>query len=356
MLKHVTAGLHFLYPARRIIAILLMLTISICCMSTIADAEVIYIIDDGQSRKIVQSGTYTPSAIAEKAGIEVSEEDRITSETTQNGIVKITITRPQDVTIRYMGATMVAQAYNETVSDFLARMNVPLDDQDEVSIDLSSYTEDGMIITVTDYSYGEATGIEPVTYSTKHIAVADMAKGTEEVVTEGKNGTAEVTYSVTYKDGVEVARDPISSKVIVPPTAEVVKYGTKASKIASSDRIATDDRNDDGSGILTFKSGDTLVYSHVINASATAYYAKPDAKTASGKTVYVGGVAVDPKVIPLGTNLYITTPSGSVVYGYATAIDTGGAVKGNIVDLFYYTYEECVKFGRRPCTVYVLVD
>ena len=54
MLKHLTAGLHFLYPARRIIAILLMLAISICCMSTIADAEVIYIIDDGQSCKIVQ--------------------------------------------------------------------------------------------------------------------------------------------------------------------------------------------------------------------------------------------------------------------------------------------------------------
>lgn len=335
-------------------ALVLMLAVSVCCMSTIAGAEVIYIIDDGESYRIVQSGNDTPSAIAEKAGIAISGSDRITSETTQNGMVKITITRPQDVTIRYMGATLTAQAYNETVSEFLARMNITLDDQDEVSIDLSSYTEDGMIITVTDYSFGEETCVEPVTYSTEHIPVADMAKGTEVVASKGKNGSAEVTYAVTYKDGVPISREPIASKTIVAPTAEVVEYGTKASSIASSDRIETDKREKDGSGILTFKSGDTLTYSRVIDASCTAYYAKPDAKTASGKTVYVGGVAVDPKVIPLGTNLYITTPSGSVVYGYATAIDTGGAVKGNVVDLFYYTYAECVQFGRRACTVYVL--
>ena len=69
---------------KRIVALILMLAMTACCMSTIAGAEVIYIIDDGESCHIVQSGNYTPSAIAEKAGIEVSADDRITLETARS--------------------------------------------------------------------------------------------------------------------------------------------------------------------------------------------------------------------------------------------------------------------------------
>jgi 3D (Asp-Asp-Asp) domain-containing protein len=60
-------------------------------------------------------------------------------------------------------------------------------------------------------------------------------------------------------------------------------------------------------------------------------------------------VAVDPKVIPLGTNLYIEG------YGYAVAADTGGAIKGNKIDLcFEESNSELRKFGRKNVTVYIL--
>ena len=106
--------------------------------------------------------------------------------------------------------------------------------------------------------------------------------------------------------------------------------------------------------MLTFRSGDTLTYSRVITANATAYTAKAGARTASGRVASVGCVAVDPKVIPMGSKLYITTPNGKIVYGTAVAADTGGAIKGNKVDLYYNTYNECIQFGRRNVTVYVL--
>lgn len=67
-----------------------------------------------------------------------------------------------------------------------------------------------------------------------------------------------------------------------------------------------------------------------------------------------GRVAVDPRVIPLGTRMYIETADGSLIYGYAVAADTGGAIKGNIVDLYFNTYQECVNFGRRAVKVYIL--
>jgi 3D (Asp-Asp-Asp) domain-containing protein len=51
--------------------------------------------------------------------------------------------------------------------------------------------------------------------------------------------------------------------------------------------------------------------------------------TATGTGVYKGIVAVDPRVIPLGTRMYIPG------YGYGTAADTGGSITGNIIDLGY---------------------
>ena len=77
-----------------------------------------------------------------------------------------------------------------------------------------------------------------------------------------------------------------------------------------------------------------------------------DYTTATGTFVRVGTVAVDKSVIPLGTRMYIVSNDGSVVYGLAVAEDTG--VRGNIVDLYYETYQECINFGRRGCTVYIL--
>ena len=67
-----------------------------------------------------------------------------------------------------------------------------------------------------------------------------------------------------------------------------------------------------------------------------------------------GVVAVDPSVIPLGTKLYIEAVDGSWTYGYAVAGDTGGAIKGNRIDLFFNSNAEAMSFGRRQAKVYVL--
>lgn len=79
---------------------------------------------------------------------------------------------------------------------------------------------------------------------------------------------------------------------------------------------------------------------------ATAY--SGGGTTASGMAAAVGRVAVDPRVIPLGTRLYIES------YGYAVAADTGGAIKGNRIDLYMNSESACNSFGRRNVTVHVL--
>ena len=354
MLNHVTGNHHTMRPVRRIIAFAAMLLLTIGAASSIVSAKAVYIIDDGNTRTTVESSHALPSAVVEKAGIEVSPADQIVSAAGEDGAVEITIIRSQEVSIHYMGATLHTRAYQETVSELLERMNITLNDEDEVSIDLSDYTEDGMAIDVVKYTYGTAEAVEPITYTTERVANGSMTKGKETVKQAGKNGSALVTYSITYKNGQEIRREPVSSEVITAPTTEIVEYGTKSASISSSDRITSDARSSDGSGVLTFRSGDTLTYSRVITANATAYTAKDGARTASGRVASVGCVAVDPKVIPMGSKLYITTPNGNIVYGTAVAADTGGAIKGNKVDLYYNTYNECIQFGRRNVTVYVL--
>uniref|UniRef100_UPI00403F1906 3D domain-containing protein n=1 Tax=Candidatus Enterococcus willemsii TaxID=1857215 RepID=UPI00403F1906 len=93
-----------------------------------------------------------------------------------------------------------------------------------------------------------------------------------------------------------------------------------------------------------------------ITMESTAYSSDP-ADSLGGGTVTATGqnllenpmaVAVDPNVIPLGTRLYVEG------YGEAIASDTGGAIKGNIVDVHFPTYEQCIAWGRRSVQVTIL--
>ena len=108
---------------------------------------------------------------------------------------------------------------------------------------------------------------------------------------------------------------------------------------------------------IRMPSGELLTYYKTDNVTATGYThtdAGCDRITSTGTTVRVGTVAVDPRYIPYGTRMFIQTVSGSYIYGIAVAEDCGGDIKGDRMDLYLPTYEECREFGRRVCTVYFL--
>lgn len=196
---------------------------------------------------------------------------------------------------------------------------------------------------------------EDVAYQTVRVANPNMEEGTEKVVQEGKNGICTCVYEVIWSNGQELSRqfvEELDSTVV----DEIVEYGTAPEATVNINAaISGVTKNADGSGTLTLADGTTLSFSGVKSMTATAYTAGhggADYTTATGTFVRVGTVAVDKSVIPLGTRMYIVSNDGSVVYGLAVAEDTG--VRGNVVDLYYNTYEECINFGRRGCTVYIL--
>jgi 3D (Asp-Asp-Asp) domain-containing protein len=105
-------------------------------------------------------------------------------------------------------------------------------------------------------------------------------------------------------------------------------------------------------------SGAPTQYEKVLDITATAYAPGPldndqwGDKTYMGTTIRPGVIAVDPKVIPLGSRLYVEYPDG---HGeYKVAEDTGGAIKGNRIDIAIMNRDKATDFGIKPVKVYVV--
>jgi len=154
----------------------------------------------------------------------------------------------------------------------------------------------------------------------------------------------------------------LEEKEISTMKDSVVLVGTGKSTMSHLAVPFTADSADAETGVMTVEAaGETLKVKGVIECRASAYCAckiccGPYARgiTSTGTKVKVGSVAVDPRVIPYGTRMFIVSTDGSVVYGYAVAEDCGGAIKSDRIDLYHESHAEALIFGRRDCTVYIL--
>ena len=112
-----------------------------------------------------------------------------------------------------------------------------------------------------------------------------------------------------------------------------------------------------GDGVIVTPEGEVYTYKSTMKVKATAYTHTDkgcDKITATGTTVRWGTVAVDPKLIPYGTKMFIVSNDGKFVYGVSAAEDCGGSIKGKRIDLYMPTTKQCFSFGVRNCTVYFI--
>jgi 3D (Asp-Asp-Asp) domain-containing protein len=160
---------------------------------------------------------------------------------------------------------------------------------------------------------------------------------------------------VTYVNGREVSRRTLEQTIQKNAVDELIAVG-----IGQPAEAISADSNDlpiIGDGYILLPTGEMLTYTDTAQVRATAYThtdAGCDFVTATGSTVHMGTVAVDPRYIPYGTRMFIIANDGSYVYGISEAEDCGGAIKGDRVDLYFPTYAECMEFGWRKCTIYFL--
>lgn len=322
------------------------------------DVEVVY---RGESFKVKCAGGTVSSAI-EAAGITLSGAETVTpdlgSEVSPGTVIEIVA--DSYVILTADGETREIATKAETVAEFLNEAGVKLSENDILSVDENAEVYDGIEITVQRVEYKDEVRTEIVDYGFVTEETDSMYLGVTSIERYGVEGEKEVTYKCKYIDGELVDEEVISEEITKEPIDQLELIGTYVEPEYEEPEYDYDYEYtppaSGGAGTFTDHSGNTVSYTNVLTGSATAYYANEGSHTATGVPVYKGGVAVNPNIIPYGTKLYIVSSDGSMVYGYATAVDTGGALMSGeaLVDVFYPTYNECVNWGRRNVTVYIL--
>ncbi|MBQ8135724.1 MAG: G5 domain-containing protein [Clostridia bacterium] len=288
----------------------------------------------------------------------VKENESVALASNQKAEKENTIQEWCTVTIDLRGKKITKDVPAGTVGDALAYLNIKLTKTDSVNPAKKTEVKDGIEIKITEKKVVEETETKTVKYKTVTKKTSTLEKGKTQVETEGENGEKEVVVEKTYINGKLDSKKEVSSEVTVEPVDKVVLKGTAD----ASERIFKE--TNDGDNIVTNEEdntftdadGEVVSYSKIITGSGTAYTADAGALTSTGRVADYGIVAVNPNIIPYGSKLYIKATDGSVVYGYAIAGDTGGALMDGsaIVDLFYPTLDECIQFGRRDVTIYVV--
>lgn len=317
-----------------------------------ASAETTYMIHDEGKVSYYTTSATDPEAVLDEVGLVLGIDDTYTTEE-NNGYTGIYVQRVQMVTINNGGQILKTGTYGESVEELLHRLNVVIDADDSLSVEMNDETYDGMEIVINRISYVTETYSRSLPYETDYVIDATMPEGETRVLTAGTDGEELCTATVTYENGTEVSRNVVSAMITVAPVNRVVAVGTAGAEEAVNGELYI------GDGIIITAEGDVLTFSKTLQCVATAYtcegWGRPGI-TATGTIARVGEIAVDPKYIPYGTRVFIVSNDGYLVYGVATAEDTGHPdfICGYRIDLYMDTEEECFQFGVRDCTVYVL--
>ena len=333
----------------RIVALLLPVMLILPILSMPAFARTTYVITDGDQVKVHTSFETNPAEVLDEAGVMLGKDDVYTTQPGEGGY-EITVQRKQQITIYDCGTKMEVSSYGETLDSLFTRLGVPAYGNYRVSMPLDTETYDGMEVEVDCIVETVQTYTEEIPYEVTYLEDPNLLEGQEEVLVEGKPGQLQSKANVVYKNSQEQSRTVLSQTVVEQPVNAVVAKGTGTGVPAEAGLVIED-------GVIITADGQKLTYSHTGQFVATAYThtdAGCDFITATGTTVRIGTVAVDPTVIRYGTRMFIVCNDGSYIYGIATAEDCGGAIKNNRLDLYFPTTAECFQFGVRNCTVYFL--
>ncbi len=340
-------------PLRRVLILLFVLAVSVSLGYGIFNGlkKELRIVDE-ENETIVKTMGEDVETVFNQMGLLINSCDYISvplSMKLSNAILQeVLIKRAVPVNIVLEGKTTEVMTYHETIGDTIKANGIvmgPLDrvdgrsDGDPIQVGM-----DIKIIRVREEILTEAEEIPYVVIQTPN---EDMNQGDKKVTQAGEEGKLEKYYKLTYEDGRIISKDFINEKIAKEPTAELVEIGT----------------------VPNFKNsrGEVVRYSKVIEMEATAYTAsfKDTGKHPgdpgfgicyTGMKAREGVIAVDPKIIPLYTKMYIDVSGKTKDYGFAIAGDIGSGIKGKQVDLYLDSQEAVDSWGRKKVKVYILKD
>ncbi|MFQ7012352.1 MAG: G5 domain-containing protein, partial [Clostridia bacterium] len=276
---------------------------------------------NGQNYK-VESKAFTIDEFLDEQHIKYCEDDYISRPVTTfiyDGI-SFKLKHATDFKVTADGKTKNYKTLCRTVGDALKDCKIKVGDADIVTPGLDTEIGDGLKVVIQRVTTSQETVEEDVDFNTIEKDDPSMEEGKSKVETEGSKGRDKVTYEITYIDGVESERKEISRETVTAAVDKVILNGTKISFNGKS-------------------------YSRKLVVKAYSYTG--GGWTAMSTRARVGEIAVDPRVIPLGSKVYIEG------VGARIAEDTGGNIKGNTIDIYMNSEAECRKWGVRTVTIYI---
>ena len=231
-----------------------------------------------------------------------------------------TIERSRPVTLYADGKVRQTRTRAKTVSDLLKDEGLSLGALDYTRPSLTQSLSNNMRVTLVRVQESDIVEQEPIAFELQYRGNPDLEIDHQQLDNPGAPGVFKRSLHVRTENGIEVSRTLEKEWVDQPPQNRIVSYGTKIVERP-----------------LSTPEG-TLTYWRKIRVFVTAYTAATCGKspgdptygiTRVGWPVHKGIIAVDPKVIPLYTKMYVPG------YGQGVAGDTGGAIKGQHIDLAY---------------------
>lgn len=319
-------------------------------------SNTVYIVD-GDTTTVTITTEQDAAKILAREQISVTSNDLVEMKTGEGSVTQLTITRSFPVSITVDGATTTYHLLSSTVGQLLKDQGIVLGSRDTLNLDLDHELEAGDHIQITRVHSRTRVETEVIPHQIDNKYTSVLAVGRTRMLSNGSDGVRQYTYEDIIEDGEIVENVLVDTTVTVQPVNGLRLMGDGSA-------ISTLDYSGD---FPLDQNGIPISYSYVLTGrKATGYSAR---QGAYGAAVYssarshpdigacvAGTVAVNPDVIPYGTRMYIRTPDGKFVYGYAIANDTGtGMMTGHAdVDLFYDTYLESVLNGARFVDIYIL--
>jgi 3D (Asp-Asp-Asp) domain-containing protein len=326
-----------------------------------AATKSITIIDNGIASVLTTQSSNVLSFLEEQ-DIQVGPHDRLSllpTDSLKEGS-QLVIDRAVGVTVKADGKQEVAYTTEDTVGGVISTLDIKLSDHDRVIPAMNSPLKEGMTVAVVRVHKEVTETKYPIAYKVVKQNNDKLETGKQKIVTAGKNGLVVFKTERVYEDGKLVSQEMIEKTVAQPAVQQVVAIGTK--KKAEVVTLTYNGPPSAAEAQVVKLNGQSVKVKRMLNnVTLTAYSAgfastgKSEGDsgygvTASGTVVQEGRtIAVDPKVIPIGWWVYIDG------IGFRRAEDTGSAVKGKKIDVYYDSESRANKFGlKRGYKVYVI--
>lgn len=248
----------------------------------------------------------------------------------------------------------VGASENDTVGAVLSCAGFEVDEYDMVEPALTNLVSANTYIDYVNIDYVNGSYTQAVPFGIDTVYSDDLEQG-KNTTSAGKDGIEQINYTQKIVNG-EVVETAVNSKVTLLAAQNAVRtVGTRRASVTTSAAVSTISQLSPSAPIELDANGNPVSYKKHVTVQATAYtYTGHNCST--GVAPKPGYIAVNPKVIPYGTKMYIKSSDGRYIYGYAVAADTGGFIKTRPtnVDLFFPTVASMNNFGRRNVEIYIL--